>query len=121
MAALNFKKIGIFFALKALKTLLLDKITYPPMQAFINPNYKRLEQIATLVTDKNPQDEQQLAEFWDAEESGIVTDSLETAKEIILQKVKNQEFAQLLAELITQIQEDQGEEEEPPAPAPRKA
>lgn len=102
-----FKKILIQFALRLLKSQLLDKITYAPAVAFIGPAYDRLGKVAGIVTDKNPQDGEQLKELWEQEKHQFIFDTLESAKLIIQQEVKDQTIANIVLELLETIQEDQ--------------
>lgn len=102
-----FKRLLIQFALRLLKSQLLDKITYAPAAAFIGPAYERLEKVADIVTDKNPEDGEQLKALWEQEKHKFIFDTLESAKLIIQQEVKDQTIAKIVLELLETIQEDQ--------------
>lgn len=102
-----FKKILIQFALRLLKSQLLDKINYAPLTAFLNPTYSRLQKVADIVTDSNPQDGEQLKELWEAEKGRFISDTLDSAIAVIRQEVKNEELAEIVIDLLETIQREQ--------------
>lgn len=102
-----FKRILIQFALRLLKSQLLDKISYAPLAGFIGPSYARLEKVADIVTDSNPADGDQLKDLWEAEKGRFISDTLEAAKVVIRQEVKNEELADIVIDLLETIQKEQ--------------
>jgi hypothetical protein len=102
-----FKRVLIFMALRLIKTLLLDKITYAPAKAYIGGVYGRLEKVATIFTDSNPEDDNQLRDLWEAEKGQFIVDSINATQEIITIEVDNPVVRDILLEALQAIEDAQ--------------
>ncbi len=101
-----FKRILIFAALRLLKSQLLDKIAYEPLKAYIQGTYTRLEKIADVLTDKNPDDQGQLAALWESEKQNFITETIDSAQSIISVEVDNPVIRDILLETLQALEEE---------------
>lgn len=108
-----FKRILILFALRLLKSQLLDKIDYAPTKAFVGSSFRRLEKVADVLTDNNPADGEQLAVLWEAEKHQFVSDTLDTAIEVVKTEVHDPVVSGLVVDLLGSIREQQNVPTEP--------
>lgn len=101
------KRILIFAALRLLKSQLLDKIEYAPAKAYIQGTYNRLEKVATVLTDNNPDDQAQLAQLWESEKSNLFIETIDSAQAIITVEVDNPAIRDILLETLQAIEDAQ--------------
>lgn len=83
-----FKTVLIRAAFSILDKLLIKKINFEPLRKFFDGTLGKAKNVAEILTDKNPQNEAQLAEFWRANQAQILDESFDLAKEVILKKMK---------------------------------
>lgn len=102
-----FKRILIFAALRLIKSQLLDKIGYEPLKAYVSGTYSRLEKVATVVTDNNPDDQAQLKALWEAEKTSFIVETLDAAEGIITVEVDNSVIRDILLETLEAIEAEQ--------------
>jgi hypothetical protein len=98
------KRILVFAALRLLKTQLLDKIQYAPIANYITGLYTRLEKVATIITDADPENEAQLKALWESEKSGIILDSLNATEEIVVLEFHNPDLLPIVLEILDALQ-----------------
>ncbi len=101
------KKAVLNFALKSLNKYLVSKISYDLLRVYVEGAVMRLEKLVEIITDKNPDDKTQLKELWDNEKENLFDNTLETAAEIVLDKVEDQELAAFVAALILDLRKEQ--------------
>ena len=104
-----FKKTIINVALKVLDKFVVSKLTYEPARAYIQTLYDDIKQVVDLLTDKNPNDKEQLAEFWEENRAELVGDTLGAAVKIIAKEVKDPDVAAALIEMLNAIDLEQNE------------
>lgn len=102
-----FKKIFIFFALRLLKSQLLDKIEYDPIKGYVQATYDRMTKVAEVITDANPEDQEQLKALWETEKPQFIVDSLDTAIEIVQAEVHDPVATAIIVDLLREIQATQ--------------
>ncbi len=102
-----FKKIFIFFALRLLKSQLLDKIEYAPVKGYVQATYDRMTKVAEVVTDADPQDQEQLKALWEQEKHQFVVDTLDSAIEIVQAEVHDETASAIIIDLLREIQATQ--------------
>lgn len=104
----NINGVLIRFALSVLKRLVLDKIQYEPVQKITQSFYTRLEAVAGIVTDNDPDNRAQLEAYWKANQRGVALEAVTTAQAIVLAEVDNEVVRDLLSDLLRQVAEELG-------------
>jgi len=99
----NINAVLIRFALSVLKRLVLDKIEYQPVQQITQSLYTRLEQVANIVTDNDPDNRAQLEVYWKANQRAVALDAVLSASAIIQTEVDNTVVRDLLTDLLGQV------------------
>lgn len=98
-----FYKAIISAAFKALKIFLIERIGYQPVKDFFTRLLNPAEQVAGLLTDSNPNNNQQLAEWW-ASNKHLVSDiGLDAVKEVIRTKVKDANVREMILALLDSL------------------
>jgi len=108
------KLIQLAFGL--IEKYLVRKISFEPMRDWVAFQVKVLEQVAQKLTDKNPDDKTQLRQLWNEIAPELFDQTLETAAQIALVKIKDPELARDVADLLLSLAEDEGDDA-PAAPA----
>lgn len=67
---------------------LLRKIQFAPLRSFFDATLGKAQEVAEILTDKNPQNEAQLAEFWRQNQALLLDQSIDLTREIIRAKAK---------------------------------
>lgn len=99
-----FRRTLISAAIKILDTFLVSKITYAPAKVYVKENYDRLKNVADILTDGNPDNQQQLQELWETEKLDLISDTITLKKEIITKEVQDKVIKEALIDLIETIE-----------------
>lgn len=99
-----FRRTLISAAIKILDTFLVSKITYAPAKVYVKENYDRLKRVADILTDKNPDNQQQLRELWETEKLDLISDTIALKKEIISKEIRDEVIKEALLDLIETIE-----------------
>lgn len=111
-----FRKYLLSFAFSIINSELIEKVPFEPLQDYIRELLHPLEEITNAVTDKNPNDRQQLAEIWEKWDEPTLDKTLEMAAKIVEQKISDpvraKQFAYVLRKIAAENILDRGEDEE---------
>lgn len=92
-------------ALAILKRLVLDKIQYPPVQAFTATTFVNLKEVATIVTDNDPDNGAQLKVYFDQNKLKLASSAVTTLKAVVEAEFKNEDVKEIVGDLLQQIEE----------------
>lgn len=108
----GWKKGLIKIALRILDKHVIQRIKYEPLREYVAAQLSKLERIIEILTDKDPDNKTQFAEFWQTQRDSVFRDTIEAAAEIIVSEVKDKEDAALYSSILLSLMEDHlGEEE----------
>lgn len=96
----------INFAVKVLKKYLAKKISYTPLREYVEGQIEKLKFVINVLTDKDPDNKEQLKQLWNLHKKNIADDSLEFAASIVLDKIKDKDIAEEVSELILSLRGD---------------
>lgn len=97
--------------IKILDKWLIGKIPFEPLKTMLQKNLGLIERVTDVMTDKDPNNTQQLKEVWEANKEQSLEALEATAKDTINQLVKNPLNALILTELLEEILAEQRDEE----------
>lgn len=100
-----FRKSLIDLAFRLLNSYLVDQITFEPLRSYVQGRYALLKSIAGVLTDKNPNNNEQLQQVWENYDEIELDASLETAARIIELRMKDKTVAKELALILRTIAE----------------
>ena len=93
----------ISLALTLIDKYLVSKITYAPLREHVQGLYALLGEVADALTDKDPNNVEQLKEVWEKHDEPTLDGSLLTAAKIIELRVKDEELATVLSGVLRVI------------------
>lgn len=95
----------INLAFNLLDRYLISKITFAPLREYVQGRYALLKSVADVLTDKNPNNNEQLQKVWENYDEIELDASLETAARIIEIRMKDKNLAADLALVLRTIKE----------------
>lgn len=101
-----FRNAGINLAFKLINMFLISKITNEPLKKFTEAQIEPLKDVADVLTDKNPNDADQLDEVWDEHKEQFVKDSTQVIREIIIMSVDDEEKEGVLLEIVDLLESE---------------
>jgi hypothetical protein len=79
---------------------LLGKVELPALKGWIENTVEKLKTVVVILTDDVPDNKAQLQMFWKAIQNDFTNESLETAINIVKQKVHDVHSQEIIVELI---------------------
>ena len=98
-------KLGV----RLISIFLVSKIKIVEFRNYIEELLEPIEQVAEILTDKDPNNTTQLLEVWNDNKSKIINGSLATACFIVEKRIDNPEVAQIICDLIRDEMEAQNQ------------
>jgi hypothetical protein len=98
----------ISLALGLIERFLIAKINYSPLRLYLTSNIGLVGNVADILTDEDPENDEQLEDLWEKNKGKLVNSSLDTAAQIILNEVEDEEFAAYVADLILGLKKPSG-------------
>lgn len=92
---------------RLLDSFLISKITYAPLKKFAENQISPLKKIVGIFADKNPDNDAQLKEFWEANKKAIISQNLDSAIETIKLEVKKEDVRNAIVDLLEGIKAEQ--------------
>jgi len=99
-----FRKLLISTAFMAIQRLLIDKIKYEPLKAYLQSLITPAQTITDLLTDANPDNVAQLKAFWEEHHVELIKQDIELAKKIISERVTNADVRELILSMLNGIE-----------------
>jgi hypothetical protein len=99
----SIKRIVVKFALRVLKTEVLDEIKYEPVQAVVASTHVRLTKVADIVLDNEPNNKAQFEVFWKQEKKPLALDAITTAQNVLNTEIKDERVRGYLSDLLDEI------------------
>ena len=97
------KKTIITAAFALLQKFLIDKITFEPLRSFFAAQITPAVAVADLLTDSNPNNNEQLKAFWDKYQAELAHNSIGFAIGIVSEKVKDEDIKRIVIELLKSL------------------
>jgi catalase len=98
-----FKNVIISSAFALIQKYLIDKITFEPLRSFFQAQITPAIAVADLLTDSNPNNNEQLRAFWDRYQSELQTNSISFAIGIVREKVKDEDIKKNIIDLLSSL------------------
>lgn len=95
-----FRTLLINSAFRLLDTFLISKLPDGTIKDYIKGQVAPLKRVAEAMTDNNPDNDAQLKQIWREENDGIVKETFDTAKVLVLDKVEDQDKAAIYVDLL---------------------
>jgi len=99
-----FRKLLITTAFAAIQRLLIDKIKYEPLKAYLQSLITPAQTITDLLTDANPDNVGQLKAFWEQHHVELIKQDIELAKKIVADRVTNADVRELILSMLNGIE-----------------
>lgn len=103
-----FKRVTIMAAFFIIDKFLINRIAFQPLQDFFRRLVYPAKQVADILTDENPANTEQMKAFWEKQQLEILDNTLETAKNIIRTKVKDETLKLALVAILDEIDDQVG-------------
>jgi len=98
----------IKFAFKVLKNNVVDRvIAYPPLHEYVGSRLGMFEKVVDKLTDKDPNDKNQLMVLWEEGKDEFYDSSLDIAAAIVRDKIKDQATAEMVAQLLLDLKDEE--------------
>ena len=101
-----FRRIAIRQGFKLIYKFLIEVSKYDPLNKWLMSHYKPLEEASRALTDKNPNDQEQLAAIWQEYKGESIEGTLAFAQEIINDKVKDGPIKETILSLLADLDEE---------------
>lgn len=85
----------------------LSKIKIEALRKYIQIHLNPLKDLTVIMTDKNPNNQEQLKEFWEENKEQLIGQNLDFAIQIIRLKVKDENVANAIIDLLEGIKAEQ--------------
>lgn len=105
-------KVLLLRILSLVLTTLVGKVDVPALNGWIAHTIEKLKTVVIILTDDNKNNKEQLQMFWKAIEDDFKNESLETAINIIKEKIHNEQTRQLILQLIEEAMKNNTELEQ---------
>jgi hypothetical protein len=103
-----FRKTIINAAFAAIRRFLIDRITFEPLKQAFQKLLNPASDVADILTDKNPNNREQLEQFWNEHKHELAADGLDVAVAIVKAKVKDPDVRDLIIGLLESIEPTSG-------------
>ncbi len=101
-----FRKLTIMLAFAAIQKFLISRVTFLPLKKWFEQLINPAQDVADLLTDRNPNNAEQRRQFWEQNQDRLTDGSLETAIEIIRLKVPDETIRDLIIEMLKEVIND---------------
>lgn len=78
----------------------ISKITYSPLREYFESLVAPLKKVAILLIDSNPNNNEQLKEFWESNKATLINLNIDTAIFIIEREVKDEILRDVIITLL---------------------
>lgn len=100
-----FRKTLILLGFKLINKYLVSRIRIVELRDYITALLEPISKVVDRLTDKDPDNDEQLMQLWAEEKHQLVEGSLMTACLIIQAEIKDNDLAQMICEMIHDAQE----------------
>lgn len=98
-----FKNVIIASAFALIQKFLIDKITFEPLRSFFSVQITPAIAVSNLLTDSNPNNTEQLKEFWEKYQDELAHNSIAFAIGIVKEKVKDEDIKKIVIDLLSSL------------------